>query len=330
MRRIDRHGCARLERDIGIDYLRLRAHRRGLPEGAADNEPHALVAILDKGQRLRVVMGKVRRALFRRARQRDPALDAEEFLPAAFKLRGGPLGMDDAAARAHPIDRARPDRLLGAERVAMHDLAFEKIGDGGKIDVRMRAHVDALARDEFGRSHLVEENERADHLPARRRQRPAHFEAAEIARTRHDDHLDGVAGELVAGARVVCCEPAHAAFSFTSRAKFCRSQYALACRSGSARLCPSGWRFSVTSAPALCNRFARCSVFAAGTIESCCPALMSTGLPVRFGRSGGISGTMGLSRIAPASTSGCSRSKAAAILAPLEKPSATTRAGSNL
>ncbi len=49
----------------------------------------------------------------------------------------------------------------------MQDLAVEQIGDRGEPDVRMRAHVDALAGQELGRPHLVEEDERADHLPRR-------------------------------------------------------------------------------------------------------------------------------------------------------------------
>ena len=57
----------------------------------------------------------------------------------------------------------------------------------------MRAHIDALADQELGRPHLVEEDEGPDHLLLRRRQRAAHLEAAEITRARYDDMLDGVA-----------------------------------------------------------------------------------------------------------------------------------------
>src|SRR3546814_13554482 len=51
------------------------------------------------------------------------------------------LRVGDAAARRHPVDLTRPDRLLGGEAVAVHDLAVDKIGDGRKADMRMRAHV---------------------------------------------------------------------------------------------------------------------------------------------------------------------------------------------
>jgi hypothetical protein len=51
----------------------------------------------------------------------------------------------------------------------VHDLALEQVRDRCEVDVRMRSHVDAFADDELGRSHLVEEDERPDHLPLRRR-----------------------------------------------------------------------------------------------------------------------------------------------------------------
>ena len=68
------------------------------------------------------------------------------------------LGMDDAAPGRHPVHLARVDRLLRAEAVAVHDLAIEQISDGGKADVRMRAHVDAGPGLEHSRSHLVKED----------------------------------------------------------------------------------------------------------------------------------------------------------------------------
>ena len=74
----------------------------------------------------------------------------------------------------------------------MLELAAEQVGDGGEPDVRVRPHVDALAGQELGRPGLVEEDERPDHLPLRRRQRAAHLEAAEVAGARHDQRLDGV------------------------------------------------------------------------------------------------------------------------------------------
>ena len=85
----------------------------------------------------------------------------------------------------------------------------DQIGHRGEPDVRMRAHVDALAEQELRRAHLVEEDERADHLPLCRRQRPAHLETAEIAGPRHDHHLDRLPGLLLVALRVARRLPAH-------------------------------------------------------------------------------------------------------------------------
>ena len=87
-------------------------------------------------------------------------------------LAGLALGMHDAAPGRHQIDLARTDGERRAQAVAMEHLALEQVGDRGEADVRMRPHVDALADQELGRPHLVEEDEGPDHLllapPARR------------------------------------------------------------------------------------------------------------------------------------------------------------------
>jgi len=127
----------------------------------------------------------------------------------AVRLGRGALGMGDAAARGHPVDRAGPDRLQGAEAVAVGDLAADQVSDRGEADVRMRAHVDPLPQQKLGRTHLIEKDERSDHLAARRRQRPAHLEAAEVTRPRHDDHLDRSLRLLLVAPRVPRRLPAH-------------------------------------------------------------------------------------------------------------------------
>ena len=53
------------------------------------------------------------------------------------------LGMGDAAPGDHPVHFAGADRLLGADAVAMHDLAVEEIGDGRRGRLRMRPDVHA-------------------------------------------------------------------------------------------------------------------------------------------------------------------------------------------
>ena len=75
----------------------------------------------------------------------------------------------------------------------MQDLAFEKIGDRGKADVRMRTHIEALARGERHGAHLVEKHERADRALACRGQRTAYLEAiAEVARARNQQSFEHV------------------------------------------------------------------------------------------------------------------------------------------
>ena len=137
-------------------------------------------------------MAETGRGLLGVGGQRHPGLDPEQLGAGRAGLRRSALGMGDTAACSHPVDRAGPDRLQRAETVAVDDLAPDQVGHRGEPDVRMRPHVDALAEQELRRPHLIEKDERPDHLPARRWQRPAHFEAAEIARPRHDDHLDRV------------------------------------------------------------------------------------------------------------------------------------------
>ena len=65
----------------------------------------------------------------------------------------------------------------------MEELAFEQIGDGGQVDVRVWAHVETLASFEARRAELIPEDEGADHALLDRRQRAAHHEiVAEVAR----------------------------------------------------------------------------------------------------------------------------------------------------
>src|SRR5262249_6882955 len=111
----------------------------------------------------------------------------------------------------HPVDVAGLDGGEGAEAVAVHDLAVEQIAHRGEPDVRMRPHVDALARAKLGRPEMVEEDERPDHAPLGRGQRAPHGEIAKVDRARHDRKLDGVAAERIAENRIFRGEKAHGA-----------------------------------------------------------------------------------------------------------------------
>src|SRR5699024_1784500 len=119
------------------------------------------------------------------------------------------LGVDDAAAGAHPVDRAGAYHLFGAEAVAVCEFAVEQVGHRGQVDVWMRPDVDAFMQQKFGRAHLVEEDEGADHAASGAGQGAAHFEAAEIADSRHDDGVDLVDACCIAGYRIGAGLPAH-------------------------------------------------------------------------------------------------------------------------
>src|SRR3546814_13748561 len=56
----------------------------------------------------------------------------------------------------------------------MIDRALEQVGDGRQTDVWMRTHVRAATRCEVPRTHVVEEDEWADHLTMANRQHAAH------------------------------------------------------------------------------------------------------------------------------------------------------------
>ena len=86
--------------------------------------------------------------------------------------------MHDAAPGRHPVDRAGVDALDDAGRIAVHHRALEQVGHGREADVRVRADVVVVARLRGDRTEVVEEQERADRLALRRRQRAPHEEAA--------------------------------------------------------------------------------------------------------------------------------------------------------
>ena len=85
--------------------------------------------------------------------------------------------------------------------------------------------------------------------------------------------------------------------------------------------CPESSR-SETDAPAARSSSPSASLCAGVTIGSAVPALIWTGTPPSAGSGSGTSGTIGRSSSAPPSVPGRSRSTAAAMLAPFEKPTA--------
>ena len=92
----------------------------------------------------------------------------------------------------------------------MHDLAIEQIGHGGKTDVRMRPHVEAVAAVKLRGAEMIEEDKRANHARTRRRQTAANQKViAKIDRARHDHIGDGIALIGVAGGRIGSAKEAH-------------------------------------------------------------------------------------------------------------------------
>src|SRR3546814_127371 len=91
-------------------------------------------------------------------------------------------------SRGHQIARAGADRRIGTQIVAMVDRAFEQIGHGGEVDVRMRPHVHPLPDVEMRWPELVDEDEGADHRPLLVGQGPPHVEGTDIV-GRGGDHL---------------------------------------------------------------------------------------------------------------------------------------------
>ena len=91
----------------------------------------------------------------------------------------------------------------------MHDFAIEQISDGRKVDVRMRAYVNAFAQDELSGSHLVEEDEGSHHLALGAGECAAHLETTEIAGTRNNHGFDQISGTGVARGGVGAGLPTH-------------------------------------------------------------------------------------------------------------------------
>lgn len=72
----------------------------------------------------------------------------------------------------------------------MLKLPIVKIGDGCKPDMRMWPHIYAAAGQKLGWPHLIEEDERTDHLSGGRRKCTSDFETTKIARSWNDLHFD--------------------------------------------------------------------------------------------------------------------------------------------
>jgi hypothetical protein len=93
------------------------------------------------------------------------------------------LRMGNAAAGDHPVHFARPYCLLHADGVSVDDFSGKQISHRREADMRMWQYV-SFTGQTFGKidgTHVVEKDERSDHAPLRRRQKPPHLEAADMA-----------------------------------------------------------------------------------------------------------------------------------------------------
>src|SRR4051794_10756035 len=149
---------------------------------AANHETDPFAFSVKHGKIRLAIVGEGRLDLLMCRRESYPGLDTEQSRALFLQLRAGSFGMHNPPPRRHPVDCPRSDRLHRAETVTVDNLALEQIGDRREIDMRMRSNVDAVPDFKLYRPHLVEENERPDHLTLCGRQSAAHIESiTEIA-----------------------------------------------------------------------------------------------------------------------------------------------------
>jgi hypothetical protein len=122
-------------------------------------------------------------------------------------LWGRPLRVHDAAPGSHPVDRAGPDDLGGAQAVPVEYRALEQVGYGGYPDMRMGTHVHPVARREVRRTDVIEEDKWPDHLALGGGQHAPDLEPAQVFHLRPNHHLTIPGRRLAAGRRTLL--PAH-------------------------------------------------------------------------------------------------------------------------
>jgi hypothetical protein len=129
-----------------------------------------------------------RRHQLLRPRQRGPQLDAVQG-QLVRRLGERPLGMDDPAARRHPLRPARTHDAGVPGAIAVLVAARQEIGDSFDAGVGMRADA-VLARLHPHRAEVVEEDPRPDGMALAIRQRAAHGERAHRGHLRVDHAFD--------------------------------------------------------------------------------------------------------------------------------------------
>jgi hypothetical protein len=118
--------------------------------------------------------------------------------------------MGHTAPGDHPVQFARTDDLIGPSAVPVVEVAAKKVRNGSETDMRVWSDIDALPGQQLGRPSLIEEDERPDHLPLRRRQGAPDFKTAEIARAWNNERFDRAQANLIGTARFDGRVPTHA------------------------------------------------------------------------------------------------------------------------
>jgi len=169
----------------------MAGDRRGEALPLAHDQPHRKAVGIEERKSFGRDMLEGGLDLLFRLGQCEPGLQPVELRTGFALVAGRTLRMRDPAAGGHQVDRSGLDPLDRAQAVAMVDRAFEQIGDGGEVDVRVRSDVDAFACRKPCGPHLVEEDERPDHRPLLVGERPVHLEPAEVMRDRRERLEDG-------------------------------------------------------------------------------------------------------------------------------------------
>src|SRR5512147_724735 len=171
----------------------MGAHTRMKAEGITRDQPAASTAIVPDRKVVALVVGKGGLGFLMLFRQRHPGLDTVQMVALAPRALEA-LRVSYAATGRHPVDLARSDRLFRANAVAVHDLAREQIGDRRQADMLVRPHVDRAghARRHVHRTHMIEEDEGADHAPLSVRQHPSDLEPTEVTSALRNHKLDHV------------------------------------------------------------------------------------------------------------------------------------------
>ena len=99
--------------------------------------------------------------------------------------------MDDATTRGHQVDGAGLDHRVAANAVAMLDRALEQIGDGREVDVRVRAHIHALARRHRAGPNSSTKIKGPTIVRSRAGRVRSNFELAEVVGDRRDRNIQG-------------------------------------------------------------------------------------------------------------------------------------------